>query len=85
MNRDAIEEGGQFEVTEQGSAEHLERIQQTLKIRDAKQSELFRLLQQPERLGNARTDVWDAWMELQVAQNDLDMLVKGELLRHLGQ
>jgi len=61
--------------------ERLEIIQQKLKIRDAKEEELLKLIEQPDQRGKVLTD---AWLEREIAQGDLDQLVKNEIQDRLS-
>jgi hypothetical protein len=71
-------------TTGDGSGElpHLERvarIRETLKLRDAKQEELLRLISLPDKPGGPLTE---ALFQLKRAQADVDRLLATEIREH---
>ena len=60
--------------------ETLELIQHHLRIRDERQTLLLQLLAQPDKSGHVLTD---AWLQLQLAQGDLDHHVENEISERL--
>jgi hypothetical protein len=60
----------------ESSAERMEALHSRITIRDTKQAELVALIARPDSGGSALTN---AWLQLEIAQGDLDGLVKAEI------
>jgi hypothetical protein len=66
-------------------AERMENIHILVRARDTKQTEFLGLLSRTTPEGHVPTDAWDAWLELQIAQNDLDLLMKAEMRNRIAR
>jgi hypothetical protein len=62
-------------------AERIKSIQQRIQVRDDRQNELLGLIAQPDKKGKVLTD---AWLELELAQEDLKALLRHEIDQRLS-
>jgi len=72
-------ENPSLEGPESGDLETLRTINDALATRNVKQTELLNLLRQKQLSQQSRTKLWDFWLELQIAQTDLELLLKAEV------
>jgi len=77
----SFENGGGPERHEDIASERFRRIGEARATRDARQADLLNVLSHSSASQESQKYAWDCWMELQMAQLDLDLLLKAELHR----
>ena len=61
-------------------AERMETLHRQIGVRDTRQAELVGIMAEPHPVDNSLTN---AWLQLEIAQGDVDYIVKREIQRRL--
>jgi hypothetical protein len=80
MNSEKQLEAHEPSGAEQPLSERMETLHRQITIRDTRQAELLALMAAPLAVDSALTS---AWLQLEIAQGDLDDVIRSELQRHL--
>jgi len=64
---------------EESLESRIAKIAAQISLRDSKQAEFIRLLRESNKTNQAPAGAWDAWLQLQDAQNTLDGLMKAAM------